>query len=78
MEITFIIISIVLIIVLIMSKEVDSEDMENEKFSFRNDLKIEKEPQFYHPTTGYKGTRSEMDAYIVNREKSLKNDNNQP
>ena len=28
----------------------------------------QKEKMFYHPVTGYKGTRSEMDAYIVNRE----------
>ena len=31
-----------------------------------------KEPEFYHPVTGYKGTRSEMDAYIINRERKLK------
>lgn len=34
-----------------------------------------KEEHFYHPTTGYKGTRSEMDTYIVNRERKLKNGN---
>jgi hypothetical protein len=27
---------------------------------------------FSHPTTGYKGNRSEMDAYISNRERKLK------
>ena len=31
-----------------------------------------KEPEFYHPVTGYKGTKSEMDAYIINREKKLR------
>lgn len=30
-----------------------------------------KEEEFYHPVTGYKGTKSEMDAYIINREKKL-------
>lgn len=28
---------------------------------------------FYHPTTGYKGTKSEMDTYISNRERKWKN-----
>jgi hypothetical protein len=31
------------------------------------------EETFYHPTTGYKGTKSDMDTYIINREKKLKN-----
>ena len=30
-----------------------------------------KEEEFYHPVTGYKGTRSQMDAYIINREREL-------
>ncbi|HPQ80071.1 MAG TPA: hypothetical protein PLG47_06425 [Candidatus Dojkabacteria bacterium] len=34
----------------------------------------EKEEMFYHPVTGYKGTRADMDAYIINREKELTND----
>jgi hypothetical protein len=31
---------------------------------------------FYHPVTGYKGTKSEMDVYIINREKKLKDETN--
>lgn len=34
----------------------------------------EKEEMFYHPVTGYKGTKAEMDTYIMNRERELKNE----
>ena len=34
----------------------------------------DKEEMFYHPTTGYKGTRAEMDAYIINRENEMKDE----
>ena len=34
----------------------------------------EHEEIFHHPVTGYFGTKSEMDAYIVNREKQIKYD----
>jgi len=33
-----------------------------------------KEEIFHHPVTGYSGNRSNMDTYIINREKKLKND----
>ena len=32
-----------------------------------------KEEMFYHPVTGYKGNKANMDAYITNREKELTN-----
>ena len=34
----------------------------------------EEEEMFYHPVTGYKGNKVNMDAYIQNREKELKRD----
>ena len=34
----------------------------------------EHEEIFHHPVTGYSGTKSEMDAYIMNREKQMKYD----
>jgi hypothetical protein len=40
-----------------------------------SDLDEEDEEMFYHPVTGYKGNRANMDAYIQNREKDLKNGN---
>lgn len=33
----------------------------------------EKGEMFYHPVTGYKGDKANMDAYIINREKKLTN-----
>jgi len=33
-----------------------------------------KQEKFYHPTTGYCGTKSEMDTYIINRERKLKDE----
>ena len=33
--------------------------------------KDKEEEMFYHPVTGYKGNKANMDAYIQNREKEL-------
>ena len=56
----------------------DDKDIENNDLSWREDIyykeKEEKE-SFYHPVTGYKGTKSEMDTYIINREKKLNEKN---
>lgn len=46
----------------------DTEDIDNE-INYKDKPK---EEMFYHPVTGYKGTKSEMDAYICNRERGLK------
>jgi len=69
-ETIFIVISIILCIALFTSKD-NEEDVEinNDKFYFDEKPK---EEQFYHPVTGYKGTKSEMDAYIINRENDMK------
>ena len=70
METAIIIFSIILFILLITSKDVEVKTEIDDNILFKDDA--EKEPEFYHPVTGYKGTRSEMDAYIINREKKLK------
>ena len=56
----------------------DNEDVENNHLSWREDMyykEKEEEESFYHPVTGYKGTKSEMDTYIINREKKLNEKN---
>lgn len=79
METVFIVISIILILIIIFGKT-DEKSLEEQFFDDEQELDINwrdrfhniKEPEFYHPVTGYKGTKSEMDAYIINREKELK------
>ena len=65
-ETIFIIIIIIFFIALLKSSDVTKDN-----YSFRDEFKDEnKEEQFYHPTTGYKGTKEEMNTYIINREKN--------
>jgi hypothetical protein len=47
------------------------KDYDKEKW-----IKYQKEHEeiFHHPVTGYSGTKSEMDTYIINREKQMKYD----
>jgi len=83
METTFLIISIVLLFLIFTSKE-EEKTLEEQLFEDEQQLDIShkdrfynskpKEEQFTHPVTGYKGTKSEMDAYIINREKKLRNE----
>lgn len=49
------------------------EDEQMLDINYRDRFYNRKEPEFYHPVTGYKGTKSEMDAYIINRERKLRN-----
>lgn len=71
------IIVFVLLLIILTSKEDESlEELEQKldipyKDRYYNS---KKEEQFYHPVTGYKGTKSEMDVYIINRERKLKNE----
>ena len=56
----------------------NDKDIENNDLSWREDMyykEKEEEESFYHPVTGYKGTKSEMDTYIINREKKLNEKN---
>lgn len=61
---------IILFFIFLITFSKDDEDIENDDLNWREDYK-EKEEQFYHPVTGYKGTKSEMDVYIINRERKL-------
>lgn len=61
---------IILFFVFLIVFSKDNKDLENDDLNWREDYK-EKEEQFYHPVTGYKGTKFEMDVYIINREKKL-------
>lgn len=66
---------LIIIFVVFMIVMGDTDDSLNDteqdlNTSLKNNFK-EKEPEFYHPITGYKGTKSEMDTYITNREKKL-------
>jgi hypothetical protein len=77
METICYIICIILLLILFTSSDEDKslEELEQElDIPYKDRFHNKNEPQFYHPVTGYKGTKSEMDAYIVNREKKLKND----
>ena len=48
------------------------EELEQElDIPYKDRFYNKEEPTLYHPVTGYKGTKSEMDTYIINREKSL-------
>ena len=68
--------SVIILFVLVMiisSPDEDHSIYEDEPPVFK-DYREDKEPTFYHPVTGYKGTKAEMDAYIINREKKLRNE----
>ena len=68
---TILIIIIFFVFLIIFSK--NDEDVENKDLDlFKNTSYKKKEEEFYHPVTGYKGTKSEMDTYIMNRERKLK------
>lgn len=75
MEITFGILALLLIVGLFTSKDEDKslEELEQElDIPYKDRFHNKKEPEYCHPVTGYKGTKSEMDTYIINREKKLK------
>ena len=69
------IIAIILFVILLFSSN-DEKDLsiyDDEPLRFK-DYREDEEPKFYHPVTGYKGTKAQMDAYIINREKELRNE----
>ena len=72
-ETIFITLSIILLLLLFISdKDKPLEELEQElDIPYKDRFHNRKEEEFYHPVTGYKGTRSEMDTYIINREKKL-------
>jgi hypothetical protein len=77
METVILTISIILFVLILFSNDDDNslKDLEQEldiPYKDRYYNSKPKEEEFYHPVTGYKGTKSEMDAYIINREKNLK------
>jgi hypothetical protein len=77
METIILTISIILFVLILFSNDDDNslKDLEQEldiPYKDRYYNSKPKEEEFYHPVTGYKGTKSEMDAYIINREKNLK------
>lgn len=74
METFCIIISIIFLLILFTSKNNDSlEELEQKlDIPYKDRFHNKQEEMFYHPVTGYKGTKVEMDAYIINREKKLK------
>ena len=73
-DLIFIFVIILFVILLSSSnneKDLSTYDDEPPRFK---DYRGDEEPKFYHPVTGYKGTKAEMDAYIINREKELRNE----
>lgn len=72
-ECIFIGIAVFLMFLLIVSSS-KSELKDDYEVTYK-DIKYnkEKEEMFYHPVTGYKGDKANMDAYIINREKELTN-----
>ena len=77
METVILTISIILFVLILFNNDDDKslKDLEQEldiPYKDRYYNSKPKEEEFYHPVTGYKGTKSEMDAYIINREKNLK------
>jgi hypothetical protein len=70
MEILIIIFIVYLIILGSEGKDLENKDLNNYHHELEN-----KEEEFYHPITGYKGTKSEMDTYIVNRERKINEKN---
>lgn len=84
-NIIFIIFSI-LVMFLIIFKGSDEKPLEEQMFEDEQQLDIpykdrwynrdkEDEEIFHHPVTGYSGNRANMDAYIINRERKLRNGN---
>lgn len=80
--IIIVIIGIFIILMNIKNKPYTLEDHENDIMKNYNEerwINYQKETDeknlFTHPVTGYRGTASEMDAYITNRERKIKNDN---
>jgi len=73
-ELIFIIISVILLLLLIISREDNSTKIESKDINPHTWRELEDIECFYHPVTGYKGTKSEMDTYIINREKKLKDE----
>ena len=77
METVILTISIILFVLILFSNDdaKSLKDLEQEldiPYKDRYYNSKPKKEEFYHPVTGYKGTKSEMDAYIINREKNLK------
>jgi hypothetical protein len=65
---------VILFFIFLIAFNKNDEDLENDDLNWRKDYR-EKEEQFYHPVTGYKGTKSEMDVYIMNRERKINEKN---
>jgi len=77
-----ILIIIVLFVILINynNKSYTIEDHHNDIMKDYNEekwIKYQKEHEdiFHHPITGYSGTKSEMDTYIINRERNINEKN---
>lgn len=70
MEILIIIFIVYLIILGSENEDLENRDLNNYHHKLKN-----KEEEFYHPVTGYKGTKSEMDTYIINRERKINEKN---
>ena len=71
MEILIIILAVYLITLNDNDNDKSLEELEQElDIHYKDRFYNRKEPTFYHPVTGYKGTKSEMDTYIINREKN--------
>ena len=69
-DLIFIFVIILFVILLSSSNnEKDLSTYDDEPLRFK-DYRRDEEPKFYHSVTGYKGTKAEMDAYIINREKN--------
>lgn len=64
---------ILLLVIYIFTFKDDDKSLEEElDIPYKDRFHNKKEPEYYHPVTGYKGTKSEMDAYIINRERKFK------
>lgn len=72
--ITLGIISVIFLIVLIIPTKNAEEDVIEDP-TFWREYKDKNEEILYHPVTGYSGNKVNMDAYIINRERELYNDN---
>jgi hypothetical protein len=66
---------IILFFIFLIASGKSDENIDNDNLDRYKDYYKEKEEEFYHPVTGYKGTKSEMDAYIINREKKINEKN---
>lgn len=66
---------VIILISYLISQQEDIEESEEEIHSLEgySEPRYEDEEMFYHPVTGYKGTRDQMDAYIQNRERDMRN-----